>query len=149
VDPGAVLLSLAQERLDKLEIRTVGGGGALAGAIMRVMPTNDDQSFHFLGHLEERTTRRLLNRIKNTRPHRWWGLRASRPSYVLFTHGRPLKACWKKFCASTTHLKGEFYLIANLARDNEYTYRLPMNELSKFNATAVDDEDKIVIWLHP
>ena len=146
-DPCESLMPLLRGRAD-IRLRTVGGGSALSAATMMVTPTDQDQSFLFLGHLEVHNTPRLLDRLA-----RYIAVDASgdqlRPSYVFYSSGGAIKAAWQRLSQLCAGLDGEFCLNANLNWESERALRVPMASLDQFDVHGLDDLDKLVIWLHP
>lgn len=149
-DPCDSLLPLLQAREGQLDVRTTGGGSALSAAIMRVMPSDRDQSFLFLGHLETSNSERILERLALTADYpKLPEAKAKAHSYVFYSSGLPFKAAWDLFRRSTQHLDGDLCINANLNCKNEFGYRLPMSQLDSFNVSTIRDLDKLVIWIHP
>ena len=143
IDPGYSLLELARQREANLEVRTVGGGGALSAAIMRVMPRNTYQGFTFLGHLENWRHKAILDTIARIDPTE------QTLSIVFFSHGLFIKEAWSTLQQSLAHLSGEIYLMANLTDRKEYTYRRTLEAIEQIPIDQVHDDDKLVIWIHP
>ena len=142
-DPGQELVRLAEELSDEIEIRTVSAGSALSTSIMRVLPTYDGDAFNYLGMMEsDQDSVHLLQNIQAASA-------SPRGAICFFAMAKSLKKYWTKLFQASQHLHGELVVTANLTLRNEFCVRLPIDKMSAFDSSTLDDEDKLVVWLLP